>query len=225
MSRQTGPKIGQYRHTAGNLVPGPDGTPRPARTRRRFPYRAMIFMGSGLAGPVACAGVAMLFNTPALHAWTPQPMEPVALPPSPSMNNVLFGAGVHEVALASALAGFCLWTWLWNLKLTPDQKGIGFSGAFAALSRRALVFGPSCTLGIGLPAGCMGIFLRTGPANIPWIARPFFGLIALLPMVLGRIISVTIPVVLILMGMVMGLVMAAGVAAGWQHFPEEADLR
>ena len=185
----------------------------------------MIFMGSALAGPLACTGVAMLFNMPLLHAWTPQPMEPVTLPPSPSMNNVLFGAGVHEVALASALAGLCLWTWMWNLKLTPDQKGVGFAGAFAALSGRALVYGPTCTLGIGLPVGCMGTFLRTGPANIPWIAKPFFGLIALLPMVVSRIMTASIPVVLILLGMAMGLAMAAGVAAGWQRFPEEADLR
>ena len=131
-------------------------------------------------------------------------------------------AEVAEYAQAQAL--------LWLLFLLRTLGFVVLAPVLSArgappLARLGLILGPCCTLGIGLPAGCMGIFLRTGPANIPWVAKPFFGLIALLPMVFNRLFTGVIPVVLILLGMILGLLMAAGVALGWRYFPEEADLR
>lgn len=225
MAKESKPKIGEYRHTPGTFVAGPDGTPRAARTRRRFPYLAMIFLGSAVAGPLVCAGVALLFSSTALRVTMPQPYGGATLPPSPTLENVLFGAGAHEVAMASALAGWCLWTWLWKTKLPPSQAGHGFRAHLTALVRRGLLLGPVCTLCIGLPAGAMGFFLRAGPADIPWLMKPFFGLIAVLPIMMASLATVTIPLVLIVLGMLLGAGMGWGVALGWESFPEEADTR
>lgn len=225
MAKGGKPKIGEYRHTPGTYLAGADGKPRAARTRRRFPYLAMVFLGSAVAGPLACAAVALLFSQTPLRVAAPQPYGGARLPPSPTLQNVLFGAGVHEVALASALAGWCLWTWLWKTKLPPAEMEKGGRTVLWSLVRLGLLLGPVCTLGIGLPAGAMGLFLRTGPAEIPWIARPFFGLIAMLPIVINSLFTGTIPVVLIALGMLLGAVMGCGVAEGWRHFPEEPDTR
>ncbi|HEU4753503.1 MAG TPA: hypothetical protein VFU47_10390 [Armatimonadota bacterium] len=217
------PKIGQYRHTPGTeMRPGPDGVLRPTRTRRRFPYSGIIFLLYAIAGPLVGAGVTRLFQITGTARFLPQHLDEKAFPPAPSLNNVLFGAGVTETILASGLAGFWLWNILWKARVAPDQKA-PTGAAFRSLLPQALVLGPLMAF-LALPIGVMGLYIRTAPANQPWAVRPFFALLAA-PFAMATTLYTVVPLVLIALGLLLGAVTALGVAFLWQQFPEEPLLK
>jgi hypothetical protein len=87
---------------------------------------------------------------------------------------------------------------------------------------RGARLGPFIALS-ALPMAAVGLFLRTGPAEIPWAVKPLFALLAVVPVTLSALFTGVVPLILLLLGLVMGLVTAVGVAYGWQQFGEEAD--
>jgi hypothetical protein len=74
---------------------------------------------------------------------------------------------------------------------------------------------------LALPLGAFGLYLRTAPANQPWLIRPLFGLLAMPVLAGSALFTGVIPLVLLLLGLLMGLITAAGAAAVWRDFPEE----
>jgi hypothetical protein len=215
------PKIGEYRHTPGNVwVAAPDGTTQASRVRRRFPYRGMVFMGYGLLGPLVCAGVTLLVRALGLAYLLPQRVSDVTVPPSPTLNNLLFGAGIHELVLACAVAGYWVWTQLWRLRLPSAGRDANFQDAFNGLLGRALTLGVSASFAV-VPAGAFGLYLRTAPANQPMLARPFFGILASLVLSVNLLMVPIVLVTVTVLGLLLGVSAALGVAAAWQQFPEE----
>jgi len=215
------PKIGQYRHTPGSpLIPGPDGTLRPARTKRRFPFMGVVVLGYAIFGPLVCAGVSALFNVTGLAAYMPKLLSGKPLPPSPSMQNVLFGAGLHEMVVACAVVGWLTWRTLWGVRVPHAQQQLGPRGVVGPLLFSGLLLGPLFTL-FALPIGVFGQYIRTAPTDQPWIVRPFFALIAALVAPFSAFFTLTIPLVLVLLGLLMGSLTAVAVAFLWREFPEE----
>jgi hypothetical protein len=218
-------KIGQYRHTPGvELQPGPDGVLRPARRRRRFPFYGIVFFAYGLLGPLACAGVSLLFRATGSAQLLPQRLSDLPIPPSPSMDNLLFGAGFHETVLACGLVGWWLWRALWNVRVTEDQRQRGIAGVLPSLMGLGLVMGPVLAFA-ALPLGAIGLYLRTAPANQPWPVRLLFSIPAALIVTPSALLTGIIPLVLLLLGLLLGAATALAVAALWQHFPEEPVLK
>ena len=219
------PKLGQYRHTpTSEMRTGPDGVLRPTRVRRRFPYRGMVFLAYGVFGPLVCAGVAQLFRSTRMRGLLPERVSELPLPKSPSLENVLFGAGLPELVLACGLAGFWLWRILWNSRLPPGVRAGGPAAVLPSLLGQALILGPAFAFA-AIPIGIFGLYIRTAPAAQPWAVRPFF---ALLAAPLGTISALTtgvIPLTLIGLGLLLGAVTALAVAFLWPHFPEEPVLR
>jgi hypothetical protein len=225
MGRKTPPRIGEYRHTPGNHpTVGPDGKPRPPRTRRRFPYLGLVFLAYGMVGPLVCAAVPVLMAALGLRHFMPTRFSDLPLPPSPSLDNVLFGAGAYDLALACGLAGFWLWRSLWRLRLPEEAVKGGVRGVLPSLLAQAAALGPAFALA-ALPIVNIGLFLRTGPTNIPWLVKPFFALLAMPMVTITALLTGVVPLVLVLLGLFMGALTAVVVAFMWQRFPEEADLR
>ena len=79
-----------------------------------------------------------------------------------------FGAGAPELALAGGLAGLFLWRKLWRGEPDPSID-LG----------RGLVFGALYGL-LVIPFGLFGLYLRTGPRDVPAVVQPFFALIVAL---------------------------------------------
>jgi hypothetical protein len=209
-------RIGQYRHTPAALdVVGPDGVVRVGPRRRPFPYLFAVFLAFGLLGPLVCAGVAELMDTPALSPYVPRRLSELPLPPQPSVENVLFGAGLHEMVLAAALAGLLLWRLLWRQR--PPAPGLG--AAVRVLLPQGLLWGPLLALA-GLPVAAFGLFLRTGPADIPWAVRPLFALLSTPFTTTSALLTGVIPLTVLLLGLLFGAVCALAVALTWPHFPE-----
>jgi len=196
------------------MEPGPDGVLRPAGGRRRFPHLALVFVGYGLLTPAACAGVAALFELPPLRVWAPQRLGELPLPPQPSLDNLLFGAGLHETVLAGGLAGLLLWRFLWRQRPAPRKTPL------RALLPLGLLYGPVFA-GVGLAAAAFGLFLRSGPAEIPGVARPFFALLSVPFTVMSALATGVVPLTLLALGLLFGVATAVAVALAWPHFPEE----
>ena len=219
------PKIGQYRHTPGPLMqPGPDGVLRAARVRRRFPFEGVVFLVFGLLGPLVCAGASLLFQATGTARFLPQRFSDLPLPPAPSLENVLFGAGLHEIVLACGLAGWLLWRALWRQQVPEDRQKAGMLAVLPQLAGRGLWLGPLFALAM-LPVGAFGLYIRTAPANQPWMVRPFFALLAVPFTTVSALLTGTVPLVVVLLGLFLGVGTAVAVAYLWQQFPEEPDLR
>src|SRR4051794_31524707 len=115
------PRLGQYRHTPGlELARGADGQLRPTRVRRRFPFRGLVVMAYGVLTPLVGLAVTLLFQRTRNDRFLPRHYGEQAVPAAPSLENVLFGAGLPELVLAGALTGFLLWNHLWKLRVPPD---------------------------------------------------------------------------------------------------------
>jgi hypothetical protein len=219
------PKIGEYRHRPGNyLSPGPDGAPRLAKVRRRFPYFGIVFLAYGMFGPLVCAGVPLVFRAVGLGAYLPRSFSELPLPPSPTIDNVLFGAGVHELAISCGFAGFWLWRVLWRTRTSDEQQKGGVRAVLPALLGTGMVLGIAFAFA-ALPIAAVGFFLRSGPADIPFAVKPLFGLFAMPWVVLTAILTGVVPAVLTLLGLLLGAVTSVLVAFAWQQFPEEPDTR
>lgn len=215
------PKIGSYQHRPGIVYePGTHGELRVARVRKRFPYLGMIPLVYAMAGSVVCAALSWAIRASGSAHLFPQRFTETPLPPAPSLSNLLFGAGLPETALTCGLLGFLLWRALWKTRVSPEQQSGGFGSIFLALSGRALGLGIVLGL-VALPLGAFGLYLRTAPANQPWLVRPFFALLAMPVISQSAYGNGLIPFVLLLLGALLGLVTAAGAAAVWREFPEE----
>jgi hypothetical protein len=219
-------RIGEYRHTpAPSMQVGADGVLRHSRVRRRFPQQGIVPLAYGLAGPLVCAGVSRLLLALFGPGYLPRRADGHVLPPAPSVDNVLFGAGPHEVALACALVGWWLWLLLWNTRLPESVMVGGPRATFGPLVGRALGLGLLLTYFVAMPIGIVGLYIRTAPADQPWFVRPFFGLLAVLPLSVSYIISSAFLLVLLLLGLLLGAATAAAVALLWPHYPEEPVLK
>jgi len=214
-------RIGQYSHVPGQeFRPGTDGKPVPVRVRRRFPHLGIVCMAYAGLGPLAASGAELLFKLPGWREWAPKAIDQaVTLPPSPSLNNVMFGAGAIEVALASLLAGWMLWRSLWNVRLPQSVQEAGPRSTFPRLVWRGFWSGIGFTL-LACPIVAFGFAMRDPALDIPLITRPIAGILAVLPLLISRAFTV-IPVLLVLSGAALGVLSAAAVAHLWQDFPEE----
>jgi hypothetical protein len=218
------PKIGEYRHRpAAQMVMGADGVLRPDRKRRRFPFRGIVLLAYGLIGPGVCASVSALFQAAGWRNLLPQRISG-PLPPSPTLNNILFGAGLPETVLACALAGYWLWSNLWKRPVPDEAQAKGPRATLPHLLGPALVQGALLALA-GIPIQAFGLFLRTAPDKIPWYVRPFFGIPATVVASFSELLTGIIPLVAVVLGLLLGLVTAIAVAYAWPHFPEEAVLK
>jgi hypothetical protein len=183
----------------------------------------VVLLLYALAGPLVCAGVMRLFQVTGLSASLPKLLDNKAIPPGPSLNNVLFGAGAVEVFLASGLAGWWLWQCLWRARVAEEAKS-PWPAAFRALLPQALLLGPLMAF-ISLFFGAVGFDVRAAPGNIPMLARFAFALLAAPLRMVSALLTGIIPVVLVFLGLLMGAITALAVAVLWQEFPEEAAFK
>ncbi len=215
------PRIGKYRHTpADEIRIGPGGALFHTRTRRRMPFGALVGFLYAIIGPILAAGTSALFHAMGLGRHLPTIIGNSKLPPSPTLENVLFGAGVAETALGSMLAGYWLWIMLWRTRLAIQQCERGVAGVLPHLLRRGASLGAVMAFASGA-VGIFGLYLRTAPAAQPWFVRPFFGLLAIIPTGASATMTGVIPLVLLVLGSLCGAVSGAAVAFLWQHYPEE----
>jgi hypothetical protein len=220
----SGKKIGQYRHApASEMRAGPDGLARPTLVRRRSPFGGVVLLVYGALGPFACAVVSWLFRAAGGARYLPGSFSGRPMLPSPSLGNVLFGIGLWELVLVSGLVGWGLWSALWKTPLPAAYQGKGLRIVFPALLTRGLLLGPLFTF-LALPLAVFAMYLRTAPSEQPWLVRPFFALLAVIPVTLSHLITGVIPLILAALGLLLGAVTAAGVAVLWQRFPEEPVL-
>lgn len=216
-----GPRIGKYRHTpADEIRMGAGEALYHTRTRRRMPFGALVGFVYALCGPLLAAGTAALFHATGNGRFLPGVIGNAKLPPSPSLENVLFGAGVAEVALASMLMGYWLWLALWNTRVSIQDSKRGVPAVLPNLLRRGAGLGAALSFGAGA-IGIFGLYLRTAPVEQPWLVRPLFGLLAILPTGTSAMLTGVIPLVLLLLGALCGVATAAAVAVLWRHYPEE----
>jgi hypothetical protein len=213
--------IGEYRHVPGQMLrPGPDGRLQYSRVRRRFPHLGFVCLVYALLLPVLFAGLGWLFQRTSLRAYAPRRMvEDAPLPPSPSLDNVLFGVGAAEAALAGLFIGWLLWRWLWHVRAPAAAQERGFWAVWPLLLRRGLWLGVATVL-MSTPILTFGLYMRTAPTEQPLLVRPFFAVLATVPLLFTAMLTV-IPVVLVCIGLLLGALTATAVAVLWQHFPEE----
>jgi hypothetical protein len=217
-------KIGEFRHTPAAMAPGPDGVLRPLRMRRRFPYRGLVVLAYGLIGSLVCAGVSVLFRAAGATKYLPQHLDPKAVAPAPSIDNVLFGAGFYETVLACGLVGYWLWMILWKTRVGKGEQERGFFGVLPALLGQGLWLGPVLAF-TAVPIGVFGYYLRVDPAHQPWLVRPLFALLAAPTLLVSSLFTGIVPLVVLILGLLLGVATAVGVALLWQHFPEEPVLK
>jgi len=209
-------KVGQYRHRpAAERVAGPEGTVDRPLMRRRFPFRGLIFLLYALGGPLLCAGVSLLLRNVAGGSLVPQRLAEIPLPPAPTVGNVIFGAGLHETAVACGLTGYWLWCRLWKTRPSPGSRS-----ALGDLLTTALALGPLMAFA-ALPLGVIGLYIRTAPASQPWAVRPFFGLLAAPVVTFSALFTGVVPLVVLGLGLLLGLLTSLLVLVLWREFPEE----
>lgn len=215
------PRIGKYRHApADEIRIGAGGELYHTHTRRRMPFGALVGFVYAVLGPLLAAGTTTLFQATGNSRLLPTVIGDAKLPPSPSLENVLFGAGVAEAALASMLMGYWLWLSLWKTRVSIQHSERGVRGVLPHLLQRGAGLGAVLAFGAGA-IGIFGLYLRTAPADQPWLVRPLFGLLAILPTGASAALTGVIPLVLLALGSLCGMVSALAVALLWQQFPEE----
>lgn len=214
---------GQYRHQPGTeMRMTADGRLMPSQTRRRFPYAGLVLVVSAALGTLACAGASLLLNVTLGNGLAR--ITGKTLPPAPSFQNVLFGAGLPEVALACGLAGYWLWCLLWKTRL-PERATPRTAGQNAReLLLSALVLAPVLTFLVAC-IGIVGLYVRTAPSDQPVAVRPFFGLLAVPALGGSAMYTGIIPLVLALLGLLLGAVGALAVGYFWTQFPEEPKYK
>lgn len=195
-----------------------DGRLVPSQTRRRFPYAGLVLVVSAAVGTLACAGASQLLNVTLGRQLTR--ITGRALPPAPSFQNVLFGAGLPEVALACGVAGYWLWSLLWKTRLAAGAPTQSAWNNAKGLLPSALVLAPVLTFLVAC-IGIIGLYVRTAPADQPVAVRPFFGLLAVPALGGSAMYTGIIPLVLALLGLLLGVVGALAVGYFWTRFPEE----
>jgi hypothetical protein len=214
-------RIGTFNHSPGpTFEMGPDGSLRHTRVRKRFPHLGMVPLIYAIAGTLACAGVSWALKAVGLGRLLPQRISDAALPPSPTMDNILFGAGLPETALAWGLAGYWLWTGVWRTRVPQETQNRGFGAIYGSLLGNSLGYG--ILLGFfTMFIGACGVYVRTAPAAQPWGVRPFFAVLAAPVLFVRALVTGTIPLVVIILSLAMGVVTAAAAAALWREYPEQ----
>ncbi len=216
------PRIGEYKHRAHSRPdPRAPGREKPSRVRRRFPYMGALVLGFAATGPLLAAGISYVLSR--LHVL-PAPTVQTVLPPSPSVNNVLFGAGVPEVAIASVVAGFILWRQLWKLEVPAHCVAKGRAAIWRSLLCTALPLGLFLTVLVS-SIGILGLCIRAAPASVPGWIRPFFAIPAVIAAMTVASIQPVVWLTLIVMGTVLALATAGVAASLWLRFPVEPDNR
>ena len=219
------PRLGQYRHTPGlEMARGPDGRLRPTRLQRRFPFRGLVVMAYGALTPLVALAVTLLFQLTGNGRYLPRHFGEQSVPRTPSLENLLFGAGLPELVLAGALTGFLLWNQLWKLQVPPYLQEVGLRGVLPSLLRSGVTLGlllmPLATL-----VGAYGLCLRAMPREVPWLARALFGVPGALLLAANSVLTGIVPLVLLLLGVLAGAGTALAVALVWPYFPEEPATR
>lgn len=219
------PRLGQYQHKPGlELARGPDGQLRPTRLQRRFPFRGLVLMAYGALTPLVGLAVTLLFQATGNARFLPRHYGEQTVPPAPSLENVLFGAGLPELVLAGALTGYILWNHLWKLSAPPELQTTGWRGVLPLLLRSGVSIGllltPLATL-----VGAYGLCLRAMPREVPWFARAVFGLPGAILLALNSVLTGVVPVVMLLLGALAGAGTALAVSLMWPQFPEEPISR
>jgi hypothetical protein len=143
----------------------PAGAQERTPPSRRFPYTSLVFVGYAVVMPLVAAGAAWVYNRLGAGDLLVRTQAGDRLPHAPSWQNLLFGAGAPELALAGGLVGLLLWRRVW----AGDEPDLG-----PDLVRGAL-WGALLSL-LLIPFGIFGLFLRTCPKEIPLMVRPFFAL-------------------------------------------------
>jgi hypothetical protein len=218
------PRIGSYQHRPEPAyVPGPNGVPRPARIRKRFPQLGLVPMLHAVFGTLVCALTSWGLRALGMGRVLPQRVSDVRLPPAPTLDNVIFGAGLAETAIACGLIGFWLWTNVWKTRVPSERQDQGALAIFRTLLPTALVLGALLAI-VALPIGAFGIYMRTAPAEQPWAVRPFFALYAIPVLSFNAMVTGVIPLVLVVLGLLSGLSTAAAAAAIWRDYAEEPSV-
>lgn len=191
-------------------------------TRRRFPYRGLVPLAYAVAGPVACGVVSWLFRLVGLGRYL-STLLPDQKAIAPSFNNVLFGAGLPELAFASAVMGYWLWSVVWKTPVHPLVHERGVGGVFPALLQRAVPWAIGLTF-LAQPLVVWASYQRNPPPGQPWLVRPLFGLLAAIVLPFSALWTRFVPGVLLVLALLGGAATAFAVALLWQQFPEEPVL-
>lgn len=178
-------------------------------------------LGYAAAGPALAASISYLLGR--IHAL-PTPMAQAVLPPSPSLNNVLFGAGVPEVAVASVAAGFLLWRHLWKLDVPSHCVAKGPAAIWRSLLCTAIPLALLLTILVSA-IGIFGMCVRAAPTSVPGWIRPFFAIPAVIAAMAAASIQPIVWLTLFLLAAVLALSTAGIAAVVWTRHPAEADLR
>lgn len=215
-------KIGQYRHVPGTeFVYDSEGRARPVRGRRRFPYLGQVLLLNGALAPVVAAAVTSGFRAAGLSRLLPEHYGDVRVAGAPSLENLLFGAGLPEVVLAGGVSGLLLWLLLWPHPVDPSAERSGIWAVWAALAPTGLVVGLAMAPVVAV-TGAYGLCLRAMPAEIPWFARTVIGIPGALALSVTALFTGTVPAVLLVLGALHGLATALAVAAVRPGFPLES---
>jgi hypothetical protein len=181
-------------------------------------------MAYGVLTPLVALAVTLLFQRTGYGRYLPRHYGEQSVPTAPSLENVLFGAGLPELVLAGALTGFLLWNQLWKLRVPPDIQAEGLRGTLPGLLRAGIPLG-MLLMPLASVVGAYGLCLRAMPREVPGFARIFFGMPGALLLALNSMLTVTVPLVLMALGALAGIGTAVVVALLWPHFREEPVTR
>lgn len=217
--------LGQYRHTPADQIQiGPDGHRYHTHARRRMPFAAQVFVAYAALGPLLALATALLLKQIDGGRLLPDVIAATKLPPCPSPQNVLFGAGWTEIVLGCGVAGWALWTKMWRTRFSLEDAAAGPRALVPRLVKQGIAWSLILTPITGLLA-TVSLYIRTAPPEQPWIVRPFFALLAAVPMGIGAFWTGIIPLVMLLLGVLVGA--ASGIVASlvFPHYPEEPITR
>ncbi len=142
----------------------------PPRDRGKpIPYTALVFVAYGVVTPLLAAAAALVYQQLGWGALLLKRQFERPLPAAPSWRNLLFGAGVPELALAGGVVGVLLWRRLWRGEDPTIAAGLLCGGLIGMLYGLLVI-----------PFGLFGLYLRTGPSDVPALVQPFFALLVAL---------------------------------------------
>lgn len=211
MAKRRPPTIGEYRHEPRTeRVVGGDGIARLRNVRRRFRHAGMVPLATATMGCMV-AGVTQFSLNQLRPGWTLHPIGDTPLPPAPSYDNLLFGAGLPEIAAGCALMGWLFWRSLWSTPSVDEEGRVPLRSAVKEVVPRALCMGPVYLFGAAFVAS-VGLYIRTGPPDQTAPLRALSGLLGGPIVLLSALVHPIIPITLTLLGWLHGLTMGLSVA-------------
>lgn len=213
------PRLGKYQHRAhARMDPAAPGAELSIRKRRPFPYLGVLLISFAVVAPILCSGLALLWKA---LGHMPKPIVDAALPSSPTLNNILFGAGLPEVALAAVVCGYLLWTIVWRMPVSQSLSERGTWPLGLRLLTAALPAGVFCA-GVGALIGTFGLCIRAAPVSVPVLIRPLFAIPAVAAAALNALFQPVVIVTILLLGVAAGSLVALVAALAWERFPMES---